>query len=201
MNDMIRINLLDWREAKREERRRNFFGALAFTALVCAAVIGFVTIFIYGQRIEAQRQRIQYLEHQIDVAQNKMMELEKIKQERANLVRRMRIIEDLQQSRSWIVHYFDQIVATVPDGVYLTSLSQHGGSTTLTGVAESNARVSRYMVNLDTSRYLDNPRLIVIKSGGGRGQRYAKFTLRVSGEQPDNTSGGRSLRRLADASS
>ena len=64
MNDMIRINLLDWREAMREERRRNFLGALSLTALVCAGIIAFVTLFIYGNRIDAQRQRKQWREQE-----------------------------------------------------------------------------------------------------------------------------------------
>lgn len=184
MNDMIRINLLDWREATREDRRRNFLGALSLTALVCAGIIAFVTLFIYGNRIDAQQQRNNYLEQQIDVAEKRMVELKKVKAERASLVRRMRIIEDLQQSRSWIVHYFDQVVATVPDGVFLTSLNQSGDTTTLQGIAESNARVSDYMVNLDDSPYLAGPRLIVIKSNSNADQRYADFTLRVEDGQP-----------------
>lgn len=195
---MIRINLLDWRDAIREERRRKFLGTLVFTALVCAGIIALVSVFIYGQRIEAQRQRNDYLERQINIAERKMAELKKVKAERASLLRRMRIIEELQRSRAYIVHYFDQIAGTLPEGVYLTSLNQHGDSTTLNGVAESNARVSEYMVNLDNSPYLDNPRLIVIESSGGA-ERNARFTLRVSSQPPDNTSGGAN-QQLADTS-
>lgn len=200
-DNLIRVNLLDWREAMREERRRNFLGALALTAIVSAGIIAFVTVSIYGHRIEVQRQRNNYLEQQIAVAEKKMVELKKIKAKRASLIRRIQIIEDLQQSRSWIVHYFDQIGATVPDGVFLTSLKQNGDTTTLKGVAESNARVSEYMVNLDTSAYLADPRLVVIKSSSGREQRRAVFTLRVSSAQPDSTSTQPgAVRRVADAS-
>lgn len=193
MNDAIRINLLDWRETMREQRRRNFLGALTLTVLLCSGAIAFVTLHVFGHRIEIQQQRNAYLEQQIDVADNKMVELKKVKTKRAGLVQRMRIIEDLQQSRSWIVHYFDQIADTIPAGVFLTSLDQSGGTTTLSGIAKSNAEVSDYMVNLDNSAYLANPRLIVIKNGANSGQLVAGFTLRVENAHPDNHL------RLADA--
>ncbi|HLQ84554.1 MAG TPA: PilN domain-containing protein [Salinisphaeraceae bacterium] len=186
MNDLLRINLLDWREARREERRRNFLGALTLTALLCGCAIAFVTLFIFGQRLENQQQRNQYLQEQIKIVDQKMVELKEIKQERADLIQRMRTIENLQLSRSWIVHYLDQIVTTLPEGVFLKSLQQNGTSTTLKGVAESNSRVSEYMVNLDGSRYLGDPRLIVIERIGRDGQHYADFTLEVDHMHPDD---------------
>ena len=96
----------------------------------------------------------------------------------------MRIIEQLQQSRSGIVHYFDELVDTIPNGVYLTALAQKGNVTNLDGVAESNARVSDYMVNFDASDWFTDPRLIVIKSSENGPQRYADFTLNVRGDSP-----------------
>lgn len=184
MTDTIRINLLDWREAQREQRRRNFLGGLTFAVLLCAGAIAFTTLYFYGHRISVQQQRNGYLQQQIDAAKQKMVELKKIKAERADLLRRMGIIENLQQSRAWIVHYFDEITDSVPNGVFLLSLQQDGDTTALKGVAESNARVSDYMVNLDNSPYLDDPRLIVIKSRNSDGHRYADFTLHVANEQP-----------------
>lgn len=186
--DAIRINLLDWRENKREQRRRNFISSLALTILVCVAAVAGVTFYVLGSRIDVQQQRNDYLQQQIDLAKTKLVELKKIKAERADLLRRMGIIEDLQESRSWIVHYFDEVADTVPDGVHLTSLKQNGNTTTLTGVAESNARVSDYMVNLDNSAYLDDPRLVVIKSRNSSGHRYADFTLQVNNEHPADQS-------------
>lgn len=182
MADALRINLLDWREARREQRRRSFLGGLTFTTLACAGVIAAITLYFYGHQIDVQQRRNTYLQQQIDAAKQKMVELKKIKAERADLLRRMGIIEDLQRSRSWIVHYFDEITDTVPDGVFLLSLKQDSDATTLKGVAESNARVSDYMVNLDDSPYLDDPRLVVIKSRNSGGHRYADFTLRVAND-------------------
>src|SRR5699024_9532104 len=131
IENMIRINLRDWREAAREQRRRNFLGALTATIIVCAGLIAFTTLIIYGNRIDAQQQRNDYLQQQINVATHKMVELKKVKAEHASLIRRIHIIEDLQRSRSWIVHYFDQIVASVPDGVFLKALRQNNDTTTL----------------------------------------------------------------------
>src|SRR5699024_7236787 len=186
VRDTLRINLLDWREAQREQRRRNFLGGLTFAVLLCAAAIAGVTLYFYGHRIDVQQRRNAYLQQQIDAAKQKMTELKKIKAERADLLRRMGIIEDLQQSRAWIVHFFDEVTDSVPGGVFLLSLQQDGNTTTLKGVAESNARVSDYMVNLDKSPYLEDPRLIVIKSRNNGDHRYADFTLRIENEYPDN---------------
>src|SRR5699024_8115272 len=97
------------------------------------------------------------------------------------------ITDALQQSRAWIVHFFDEITDTVPDGVYLLSLQQNDATTTLKGVAESNARVGDYMVNLDDSPYLDDPRLFVIKSRNANGHRYADFTLEVKNQHSEPT--------------
>src|SRR5699024_3170076 len=102
MDNMIRINLLDWGEAVREQRRRNFLGALTLTVVVSVGLITFTTLVIYGHRIDAQRQRNDYLQQQIDVASHKMVELQKAKAEHASLIRRIHIIENLQRSRSWI---------------------------------------------------------------------------------------------------
>lgn len=201
MDNLIRINLLDWRDAVRDERRRNFLAALTLTTLASAGTIAFVTIIVLGHRIHTQQRLNQYLEQQASVARQKMAELKKVKAERATLIRRMQVIENLQQSRSWIVHYFDQIMATVPDGVFLKALQQDKDTTTLHGMAESSARVSEYMVNLDNSPYLANPRLIVIKSGGSPVHRYENFTLRVSSQRADaSAKPGARVRRPVGAS-
>jgi|SRR5699024_5623717 len=186
MDGLIRINLLDWREARRERRRRNFISALWLACIATGGAIAYMKLIYFGNKIDAQQARNDYLQEQIEIADRKMVELGKIKKERKNLIRRMHIIEDLQNSRSYIVHYMDQIVATLPDGVFLTSLDQKGDSTTLAGTAESNARVSDYMLNLDDSSYLADPRLAVIKSKGISGRRYADFTLHVSADRPAN---------------
>ena len=184
MSNLIRINLLDWRVAARERRRKQFLGALVFAALASLVLVIVVPMLYYNHLTEIQEARNRYLESQIAIADRQLVEIRALQKTRESLITRMRIIEQLQQSRSGIVHYFDQLVDTIPNGVYLTSLSQKGNNTNLDGVAESNARVSDYMVNLDDSAWFADPRLIVIKSSENGPQRYADFTLTVRGDSP-----------------
>ncbi|GAB3680856.1 PilN domain-containing protein [Salinisphaera aquimarina] len=185
MNNLIRINLLDWRAAAREAKRKRFLTLLVAAALGSVVVVGVLPMLYYNHLIDQQESRNQYLQNQITTADKQLVEIRALQKTRDGLINRMRIIEQLQQSRSSIVHYFDQLVATIPDGVYLTGLRQQGNMTTLDGVAESNARVSDYMVNLDDSDWFSDPRLIVIKSSENGPQRFADFTLTVTSTNPN----------------
>lgn len=176
MAAMITINLLDWREARREARKRRFFATLGLAAAISAGVVLLAWSWFNGA-IEYQNQRNQFLEDEIAKIDRQIQEIRELEKTRDNLITRMRIIEQLQQSRAQIVHYFDQVVETLPNGVYLTSLKQNGDTTTVNGVAESNGRVSTYMVNLDDSPWFDDPRLVVIKSMSRDRRRFADFTL------------------------
>ncbi|MBI3171738.1 MAG: PilN domain-containing protein, partial [Hydrocarboniphaga effusa] len=98
---------------------------------------------------------------------------------RANLLSRMRVIEELQASRTASVHFFDELVNTLPDGVYLTGFKQQGGQVTLDGIAESNGRISTYMKNLDVSSWFADPRLVIIKTGEKDRRRKGEFQLTV----------------------
>lgn len=176
MTAMLRINLLDWRDARREQRQRQFFTALAVSAVIAAGVIAAI-LFGYGQAIDAQQSRNELLQREIAKLDQKIQAIQDLQETRDNLITRMRIIENLQQSRSAIVHYFAQIVATIPNGVYLTSLTQNGDTTTIKGVAKSNAHVSQYMLNIARSKWFANPQLVVIKSHNEQARRFANFTL------------------------
>jgi type IV pilus assembly protein PilN len=184
MSDLICINLLDWRAAEREARQRRFFTAAAGAALATVVVVGLLPMFYYNHLITAENARNAYLARQIATADRQLVEIRALKKTRAQIIDRMRVIEALQRSRSAIVHYFDQLVATIPDGVYLTALTQKGDTTTLDGVAESNARVSEYMVNLNASAWFTNPRLIVIQRTKKGTHRTADFTLKVDSVNP-----------------
>jgi type IV pilus assembly protein PilN len=184
MSALIRINLLDWRAAARERRRKQFLGALVFAALASLVLVIVLPMLYYNHLTEIQESRNRYLENQIAIADRQLVEIRALQKTRESLITRMRIIEQLQQSRSGIVHYFDELVDTIPKGVYLTALAQKGNATNLDGVAESNARVSDYMVNLDGSEWFADPRLIVIKSSENGPQRFADFTLTVRGDSP-----------------
>ncbi len=184
-SNLIRINLLDWRAAAREAKRKRFLTLLVAAALASVIVVGVIPMLYYNHLIDAQQARNRYLQEQIATADKQLVEIRALQKTRESLINRMRIIEQLQQSRSSIVHYFDQLVATLPKGVYLTGLTQKGNTTTLDGVAQSNARVSDYMVNLDDSDWFADPRLIVIKSSDNGPQRFADFTLTVTSTNPN----------------
>ncbi|RJS94303.1 PilN domain-containing protein [Salinisphaera sp. Q1T1-3] len=184
MNRAIRINLLDWRAEAREAKRRRFIALLIGAAAATTLIVGVLPVVYYGHQLASQQSRNDYLTAQIDSANRKLTEIKQLKATREALVNRMQIIGELQQSRSSIVHYFDALAGTMPEGVYLTGLTQQDNTTTLNGIAESNARVSQYMTNLDDSPWFDNPRLIVITRDDSTAQPRADFTLRVDSRNP-----------------
>ena len=186
----VRINLLDWRAERREQKRRRFITQLVGAAAVTVVMVGILPVLYYNHRIDAQQSRNRYLQNQIEIADKQLTEIRQLKKTREDLVNRMQIIGELQKSRSAIVHYFDQLTATVPDGLHLTGLDQNGETSTLDGVAESNARVSQYMTNLDNSAWFTNPRLIVIKRDDTGGAPRADFTLKVDSASPDTEDDG-----------
>lgn len=177
---MARINLLPWREELRKERRIRFFTIIGIACLVTLAVVGAVHLY-FEQLISYQNSRNQFLQGQISLLNKKIKEIRDLEKERDRLLSRMRAIEKLQTSRPIIVHLFDALVDALPDGVYLKDLQQKGGLLTIKGVAQSNARVSSFMRNLDNSKWLTNPILDVIETGTSKeGTRLSNFTLRVS---------------------
>ena len=183
---MTRINLLPWREALRAERQRRFLISVAMTALFALAVVGGVHYYL-DRLITVQNQRNAFLEKEIAVLNSKLSKIRKLEAERKALLDRMSIIQRLQATRPEIVHLFDEIPRRLPDGVYLKSMKQNGRTITIQGVAQSNARVSSFMRNLDQSEWFANPVLKVIKTvagGAGGKQRLAEFTLTISQVNP-----------------
>lgn len=175
----MRINLLDWRAERRARLKKQFLTWLGAGCALSVAVVGLA--YVSMQRaVESQQGRNQFLSQQIadlDKQIKEIQELEKVKQ---NLLARMRVIEQLQQSRSATVHFFDEIVNTIPDGIYLTSIKQNGENVTIDGVAESSGRISAYLKNLDSSPWFRDPKLVVIKTGEKNKQRNSEFTLQVT---------------------
>ncbi len=174
-----RINLLDWRSERRARRRKRFLSMVGLAAALSLAGVG-LGYLIVQRSVENQQARNQFLSGQIadlDKQIKEIQELEKIKQ---NLLSRMRVIEELQQSRSATVHFFDEVVNTIPDGIYLSSIKQSGQNVTIDGVAESSGRISAYLKNLDSSPWFKDPRLVVIKTGEKNRQRNSEFTLQVT---------------------
>ncbi|MCH7893648.1 MAG: PilN domain-containing protein [Proteobacteria bacterium] len=185
---MPRINLLPWREEQRKERQQNFLVASAG-----AVLIGIVTIMLvswtFDRFIRYQNQRNGILSSEIKLLDDKIEEIKGLERQKERLLARMEIIESLQQSRPEVVHLFDELVRTLPDGVYLTSLKQSNRRLEIKGVAESTTRVSAYMRNIDASEWLENPGLQVIETVEVGPQKKAEFGLtarQVSSEEEDD---------------
>jgi type IV pilus assembly protein PilN len=184
-----RINLLDWRSVRRERRKKEFVVLMAISAALGALIVGAWMLNANGA-LSHQQARNTMLRNEIRTLDQQIAEISNLERTKENLLARMQVIESLQASRSATVHFFDQLVETLPDGVYLTSVRQQGTNITLEGVAESNARVSSYMKQLDASLWFDNPRLIVIRTTGQNRSRQSEFTLQVrSITAPTTTSG------------
>lgn len=185
---MPRINLLPWREDQRKERQQNFLVASAG-----AVLIGIVTIMLvswtFDRFIRYQNQRNDILTQEIALLDEKIEEIKGLERQKERLLARMEIIERLQKSRPEVVHLFDELVHTLPDGVYLTSLKQSNRRLEIKGVAESTTRVSAYMRNIDASEWLENPGLQVIETVEVGPRKKAEFGLtarQVSSEEEDD---------------
>jgi type IV pilus assembly protein PilN len=176
---MTKINLLDWRSARRVKRKQQFFMLLALGGLVSAAVV-LLSYLAMDAAVTHQQTRNTYLQQQIAELDKQIKEIQDLQKTKANLLARMRVIEQLQQSRSATVHFFDEIINTLPDGVYLTGIKQSGSNVTLNGIAESNGRISAYMQNLDGSPWFKDPKLVVIRTGTQGRVRNAEFELQVT---------------------
>jgi type IV pilus assembly protein PilN len=160
---MAHINLLPWREKLRKQRQRDF-GLMALGALVLTlAGMGYWHWYNEGL-IDHQNDRNRFLENEIARVDKEILEIRELEKTRQKLISRMKVIEDLQVSRPQIVHLFDELVTVVPDGAYLTKASQRGRSLVLQGRAQSNARVSTYMRNIEASPWLAGPKLGIIET-------------------------------------
>ena len=158
---MPRINLLPWREAQRKERKLAFLVALGIAALA-AGVTAFAAYLMYGSMIEAQQRRNNNLRAAIRTLDHEIEEINSLESAKQKFIARMEIIEKLQRSRPEIVHVFDEVVRTLPEGVYLTAVKQNGMRLKFEGVAQSSTRVSSFMRNIDGSQWLRNPELEVV---------------------------------------
>ena len=181
---MARINLLPWREERREERRKRFL--LTLIGVVVGSV-GAVLIAdqIISAAIERQMARNDYISKQIAVVDERIKQISELKARRQQLVERMRIIQDLQGNRQISGRIFDQLARTLPDGVYFTDVKMAGKTLSISGAAESNNRVSELMRNLDASDWFDAPSLNEVKATlADQVEQANVFQLTVRQTQP-----------------
>jgi type IV pilus assembly protein PilN len=172
---MPSINLLPWRQALRQRRRKEFLIGLG--AAVGLAFL--VTLFAHltvSSMIDAQKRRNELLTAEIAELDKAIEQILALEEQKARMIARMEVIDTLQSSRPEVVKLFDQVVATLPEGVYLTSVRQSGRKLEFNGVAQSSTRVSAFMRNIDASEALSAPELKVIQTGRDAGPG-AQFTL------------------------
>ncbi len=181
---MTRINLLPWRAERRKQRQKESMMMLALSA-VAAVVLSFLIITYYNGQISGQQVRNAYLQSEIELLDKQNKEIEELDRKKAKLLARKDVIEDLQADRSQMVHLFDSLVRTIPDGVVLTSVKQDNETLTLDGRSQSNARVSTYLRMLEQSGWMTTPELAVIEAKGeDKGLPYV-FTLQVKLANPN----------------
>jgi type IV pilus assembly protein PilN len=180
---MAQINLLPWRETRRQDLKKEF---LATIALVVALGAGLLVLGdrVVNSQIDNQKGRNEYLTGNIKELDKMVAEIRELQKRRNQLIDRMRVIQELQGNRPIIVRVLDQIVRTVPDGVFYTSLSTKGKMISIAGVAESNNRVSSLMRRLDASDWLANPNLDKVKAAPSFGDQANTFNLTVKIQAP-----------------
>ena len=176
---MIRINLLPHREAKRAQRKREF-NFILVGVLVAAAALWYAGKLYLDERTATQQRRNDLLVSENKKLTEQIDEIKKLKDQTAALLARKQVVETLQVNRSASVKLVDQLVRQLPDGVYLKSVKQTGQKINLVGLAQSNARVSTLMRNLESSPYLQNAELVEIKAVTDRNQRANEFSLNIS---------------------
>ena len=193
---MPRINLLPHRESKRKERKLKFMVALVVAA-GAGIIAAFAAYLMYGSMIDGQQHRNDELRAQIKTLDKQIEEINNLESAKQKFIARMEIIEKLQRSRPEIVHVFDEIVRTLPEGVYLTAVQQTDKKLKFEGVAQSSTRVSTFMRNLDGSQWLRNPELLVVESAkAGPGSSFTLTADQVTTAGDDNA-GNRKMRKAS----
>ena len=199
---MPRINLLPWRDEERKERKLKFLVALGGSA-VAAFLTAFVGYLLMDSMVSAQKARNDKLNGEIAELDKQIEKINSLEADKARFIARMEVIEKLQRSRPEIVHVFDEITKQLPDGVYLTSITQNGGRLRFEGVAQSSTRVSAFMRNIDGSSYLKNPELEVVetKKNNASGATFVLFAQQTGGTaEPDaNAKPAKAKQRVASA--
>lgn len=175
---MIRVNLLPWREERRKARRQQFF-AFAGVITAIAAAIWFLGYGAINGYVNAQEGKNAFLKSEMAALDKEIEEIKRLKEQTDSLLSRKRVIESLQANRTETVHLFNELARQVPEGIYLKALKQTGDKVNLVGYAQSNARVSALMRNLEASPVIERPDLAEIKLTAVGNRRLSEFNLNV----------------------
>ena len=184
MSSAARVNLLPHREERRKRARQHFYVLGGGTALVGALIVIAMHGF-YATKIEIQADRNKFLKSEVAKLDKEIAEINKLKDEIQALLARKQVIETLQADRAQTVHLLDQLVRQVPEGVYLRSIVQRGLRIKLLGYAQSNARVSTLMRNIESSPWLANPGLVEVRATTIEKRRVSEFNLNFELKRPD----------------
>ncbi len=196
---MAKINLLPWRAERRKQKQKEF-GTMLGLAAAIAVGLSLLVVMYYNGQISGQNNRNAYLNEEIATIERQLLEIQDLDKKKADLLSRKKAIECLQGRRSLMVHLFDDLVRTIPDGVKLSGIEQDGSKLTINGSSQSNARVSAYMRNLQVSGWMGQPDLTIIEAkGGDKGLPY-QFTLVTTIRNP-NTAAKAEDGATADAAS
>jgi len=196
---MIRINLLPHREQARKDRRRQFLALAVLTLIAGVVVVGIGYVFL-EQRLETQQASNDYLKSKISQLNKEIEQIAGIKEQTQALLARKQVIESLQGTRMQTVTIFNELTRQMPEGVYLKSVKQTGNKVNVTGYAQSNARVSQLMRNLDASPIFENPSLIEIKASTLNRRIVSEYNLDLSIEKPPVDDGSKKTAPAGDAS-
>lgn len=170
MNINININLLPWREALKEQQKREFLMMLGMSFLAAGGLVFCIHLWINSE-ISFQNEKNAYLKNEIAQLDQKISEIDALQKEKQQLLAKMDIIQQLQANRPQVVRLFDGIVKTVPDGLFLTNLARTGNNILIDGKAESNTRVSTFMRNIESSSWLKSPVLSLIQADEKEGEK------------------------------
>ncbi len=195
---MPRINLLPWRDEERKERKLKFLVSLGAAAIAALAVTG-IGYMMMDSMISAQESRNSKLKSEIVELDKQIEKINSLEADKARFIARMDVIEKLQRSRPEIVHIFDEIAKQLPDGVYLTGITQTGTRLKFEGVAQSSTRVSAFMRNIDGSSYLKNPELDIVetKNKDVTGASFILYADQAGTAEPDAAPAKKGKRQVA----
>ncbi|MBL4772790.1 MAG: PilN domain-containing protein [Alcanivoracaceae bacterium] len=153
---MVKINLLPWREERRQQLTKEFYVLLGIGGSIAVAIVASI-FYVYSQNIDFQKSRNAKIEAEIVKLDAQIKEIEGLEELRDNLLARKKVIEELQANRTQMVHLFDEMVKTIPNGVFLQNIKQNGTTISLEGYAQSHSRVSAYMRKLEKSEWFKAP--------------------------------------------
>lgn len=192
---MARINLLPWREQLREQRKQQFIATLIGVLLFGAALV-FLADQAFGRMIDQQQARNNFLRQEITALDARIKEISELRKKRQELIDRTKVIQDLQGNRPIVSRIFDQLVRTVPDGVFFSSVKMTGKNIAVEGTAESNNLISTLMRNQDASDWLTAPNLAEVKTvEGSSEQELSQFKLTVQQTKPSDEAQGQGARQ------